>query len=421
MGEAHMGATGAKGRDAPHPAGPLVAYVVGTFDTKERELLFLKARLEDAGTKTLTIDLSTSGRLAAADVSAREVASHHPQGAEAVFTGDRGSAIAAMATAFVRFLRSRRDVGGVIGAGGSGGTALATSGMRALPIGVPKVMASTVASGDIAEYVGSSDLTMMNSVTDVSGINQISERILSNAAHALAGMIAFRREPAEGVKPAIGLTMFGVTTPCVQAVARALEGQYDCLVFHATGVGGRSMEALVDSGLLVAALDITTTEVADFLFGGVLACTEDRFGAFIRSKIPYVGSVGALDMVNFGPKDTVPERYVGRNLYIHNPHVTLMRTTPEENRDMGRWIAERLNRMEGPVRFLIPSGGVSLIDAPGKPFHDPVADAALFESIKATFRPGPDRRLSKLPHAINDPAFVKALLEAFDEIAGARH
>jgi uncharacterized protein (UPF0261 family) len=204
-------------------------------------------------------------------------------------------------------------------------------------------------------------------------------------------------------------------------VTRALEDRYDCLVFHATGVGGRSMEALVDSGLLVGALDITTTEVADFLLGGTLACTPDRFGAFIRSKIPYVGSVGAVDMVNFGPMQSVPERYRGRNLYVHNPQVTLMRTTPDENRAIGRWIAERLNLMEGPVRFLLPLAGVSLIDAPDKPFYDPFADAALFESIEATFRPAPDRRLSKIPYAINDPAFVKALLDAFYEIAGARH
>jgi uncharacterized protein (UPF0261 family) len=395
------------------------AYVAGTFDTKERELLFLKSRLESAAIRTVTVDLSTAGQSAHADISPREIASHHPDGVDAVFTGDRGSAIAAMAVAFERFLLSRHDIGGVIGAGGSGGTALVTLAMRALPVGLPKVMVSTVASGDVAKYVGPSDLTMMHSVTDVSGINRISERVLSNAANALAGMIAFRREPASDVKPAIGLTMFGVTTPCVQAVARALEDRYDCLVFHATGIGGRSMEALVDSGLLLGALDITTTEVADYLFGGVLACTPDRFGAFIRRKIAYVGSVGAVDMVNFGPIETVPERYRHRNLYVHNPQVTLMRTTPEENREIGRWIAERLNLMEGPVRFLLPSKGVSLIDAPGKPFHDPDADAALFESIETTFRPGPNRRLSRLPCAINDQDFVRALVEAFGEIAGA--
>lgn len=397
-----------------------IAYVVGAFDTKERELLFVKSRLEDAGIATVTVDLSTSGAAGNADISPGQVAAHHPDGAGAVFTGDRGSAVTAMASAFERFILTRRDLAGIIGAGGSGGTALATPAMQALPVGVPKIMVSTVASGDIAKYVGSSDLAMMPSVTDVSGINRISERVLSNAAHALAGMIAFRRAPAGDLAPAIGLTMFGVTTPCVQAVARALEQRYDCLVFHATGVGGRSMEALVDSGLLVGALDITTTEVADFLFGGVLACTPDRFGAFIRRKIPYVGSVGAVDMINFGAMETVPERYRGRNLYVHNPQVTLMRTTAQENREIGRWIAERLNLMEGPVRFLLPLRGVSLLDAPDKPFHDPAADAALFESIEATFRPGPRRKLLKLPCAINDAAFAEALIGAFDDIAGAQ-
>jgi uncharacterized protein (UPF0261 family) len=408
---------------AASPAGSPVpngaAYVVGTFDTKERELFFLKSRLEAAGIKTVTVDVSTSGQSAKVDVPPREVASHHPDGAQAVFTGDRGAAVAAMAVAFGRFILSRHDVSGVIGAGGSGGTALVTSGMRALPVGVPKVMVSTVASGNVANYVGASDLTMMHSVTDISGINRISERVLSNAANALAGMIYLRREPAKDIKPAIGLTMFGVTTPCVQAVTRALEDRYDCLVFHATGIGGQSMEALVDSQLLAGALDITTTEVADFLFGGVLACSPDRFGAFVRRKIPYVGSVGAVDMVNFGPMDTVPERYRRRNLYVHNPQVTLMRTNPEENRQIGRWIAERLNLMEGPVRFLLPLGGVSLIDAPGKPFYDPAADAALFESINSAFRPGPNRRLSSIPCTINDQAFVQALVGAFDEVRGA--
>jgi uncharacterized protein (UPF0261 family) len=394
------------------------AYVVGSFDTKERELLFVKSRLEGAGIETVTVDLSTSGEAGNADISPGQVAAHHPEGAGAVFTGDRGSAVTAMAAAFERFVLTRGDLAGIIGAGGSGGTALATPGMRALPVGMPKIMVSTVASGDIAQYVGSSDLAMMPSVTDVSGINRISERVLSNAAHALAGMIAFRRAPTADLAPAIGLTMFGVTTPCVQAVARALEQRYDCLVFHATGVGGRSMEALVDSGLLVGALDITTTEVADFLFGGMLACTPDRFGAFIRRRIPYAGSVGAVDMINFGAMETVPERYRSRNLYVHNPQVTLMRTTAQENREIGRWIAERLNLMEGPVRFLLPLAGVSLLDAPDKPFHDPAADAALFESIEATFRPGPRRKLLKLPCAINDAAFAEALIGAFDEIAG---
>jgi uncharacterized protein (UPF0261 family) len=276
-----------------------------------------------------------------------------------------------------------------------------------------------VASGDVRRYVGASDICMMHSVTDVSGINRISERVLGNAAHALAGMIAHRSRETGASRPAVGLTMFGVTTPCVQAVTRALEDRFDCLIFHATGTGGQSMENLVESGLLAGVIDATTTEIADLHMGGVMSAGEDRLGAIMRTRIPYVGSCGALDMVNFGPRDTVPERYRHRNLYVHNPQVTLMRTTPEENAAMGRWIAERLNRCEGPVRFLIPEGGVSMIDAPGRPFHDPAADRALFDALETTFRPAPNRQLIRLPGNINDPAFADALVRSFLEVVGA--
>jgi uncharacterized protein (UPF0261 family) len=258
----------------------------------------------------------------------------------------------------------------------------------------------------------------MYSVTDVAGINRISEQVLSNAAHALAGMITHARRAQSETKAAIGLTMFGVTTPCVQAVAKALEERFDTLVFHATGTGGQSMEKLADSGLLAGVIDVTTTEICDLLMGGVLSAGEDRFGAIIRTRIPYVGSCGALDMVNFGPIDTVPAHYKNRNLYQHNPQVTLMRTTAEENERMGRWIGERLNRMEGPVRFLIPEGGVSLLDQPGRAFHDPAADAALFKGLETTVRQTPRRRLVRLPCNINDPAFAEALVKNFLEIVG---
>ena len=227
-----------------------------------------------------------------------------------MFTGDRGSAVTEMAIAFERFVMTRRDLGGIISAGGSGGTALATRAMRALPIGIPKVMVSTVASGDVKPYVGPSDICMMHSVTDVSGINSVSERVLSNAAHALAGMIthAGRTATSSQTKPAIGLTMFGVTTPCVQGVTKQLEDRYDCLVFHATGIGGQSMEKLVDSGLLAGVIDATTTEIADEVGGGLLSAGPGRLDAIIRSRIPYVGSCGALDMINFWAMDTVPAR-----------------------------------------------------------------------------------------------------------------
>ncbi|MEO6271411.1 MAG: Tm-1-like ATP-binding domain-containing protein [Lautropia sp.] len=402
------------------------AYVVGTFDTKARELFFLRSCLDKLGLRTVTVDLSTSGGPSPAMIHPREVARHHPRGEDAVFTGDRGSAVAEMALAFARFLPQRRDLGGVIAAGGSGGTALATAAMRELPIGLPKMMVSTVASGDVKPYVGPSDICMMYSVTDVSGINRISARVLSNAAHALAGMLAWSGAGKSGsesrgaadLKPAIGLTMFGVTTPCVQAVARQLEDSFDCLVFHATGTGGQSMEKLVDSGMLSAVIDVSTTEIADEIAGGMLSAGPSRLDAFIRTRIPYVGSVGALDMANFWAMDTVPSRFKGRKLYSHNQNVTLMRTTPDENRRIGQFIVDKLNQMTGPVRFLLPEKGVSMLDADGQSFRDAAADQALFDSIAAGFRTTPDRRLIRLPLHINDPQFSDALVASFHEISG---
>ncbi len=400
------------------------AYVAGTFDTKARELFFIRQRLEKLGLRVVTVDLSTSGKPSPASVHPREVARHHPQGESAVFSGDRGSAVAAMAQAFERYVRTRRDVGGIISAGGSGGTSLATPGMRALPIGVPKVMVSTKASGDTRPYVGPSDICMMYSVTDVQGINRISEKVLANAAHALAGMVMHPLAESAVTKPALGLTMFGVTTPCVQAVAKRLQDNFDCLVFHATGVGGQSMENLVESGLLAGVIDVSTTEVADEIGGGVLSAGATRMDVFARHALPYVGSCGALDMVNFGAWDSVPERFKARKLYRHNPTVTLMRTTVDENRRIGEFIAAKLNAMLGPVRFLIPEGGVSAIDKPGQPFHDPQADRMLFTSIEQHFRAGPERKLIRLPHHINDDAFAAALVAAWHDVqvaaAGAR-
>src|SRR5579883_2780101 len=359
------------------------ALVVGTYDTKGKELNYIAERLKALGIPTRRVDLSTSGKPTRADVPALQVASFHPLGAGAVMSGDRGASVTAMAEAFARWIVHQHDIGGIISAGGSGGTTLATAGMRALPVGVPKIMVSTVAAGDVARYVGGTDIMMFHSVADVQGLNAITEQVLGNAAHALAGMIAqlptaeAREAKRKHAKPALGITMFGVTTPLVQAVSRALEQDYDCLVFHATGIGGRAMERLADSRLLVAMLDLTTTEVADMIVGGVFPADQDRCGAAIRTQMPYVGSVGALDMVNFGPRETVPEKFRGRKFVVHNPNVTLMRTTRDENRAFGEWIGARLNQMNGPVRFLLPEGGVSMLDAPGQPFYDPEADAAL--------------------------------------------
>ncbi len=395
------------------------AYIVGTLDTKGAELLYVRDLLAADGVQACVVDVGTGGsaRPAGVDVSAAEVAAHHPDGADAVLSlDDRGQAVTAMGEALARFLPTRDDIGGVIGAGGSGNTALVSIGMQALPIGVPRVVVSTVASGNVAPYVGPNDITMMYSVVDIAGLNRISRVVLANAAHALAGMMRGEAPAAED-KPAIGLTMFGVTTPCVDQVRTALEGRYDCLVFHATGTGGRSMEKLVDSGLVLGCIDSTTTEVCDHLMGGVFSAGGDRLGAFARTGLPYVGSCGALDMVNFGARETVPAQYEGRTFHIHNPNVTLMRTTPDENRAMGEWIGARLNACEGPVRFLIPEQGVSLIDAPGMPFHDPDADAALFEALERTVEQTDARRLIRLPLHINDDDFARALVECWNEIA----
>ncbi len=417
---AALSGTGDEGRVLEFPVSATTmraAYVAGTFDTKGRELFYLRDCLEKLGLRTVTVDLATSGKPSPAMVHPREVARHHPKGERAVFTDDRGSSVSQMAIAFANFIERRRDLGGIISAGGSGGTSMATAAMRRLPIGVPKVMVSTVASGDVKPYVGPSDICMMYSVTDVSGINRISERVLANAAHSLAGMIAYARtDRAVETKQALGLTMFGLTTPCVQQITKLLEERYDCLVFHATGTGGQSMEKLVESGLLSAILDITTTEIADETVGGVLTAGPERLDAIVRSRIPYVGSCGALDMVNFWAMSTVPAQFKGRNLYKHNDNVTLMRTTPEENVRIGRFIVDKLNRMEGPVRFLIPEGGVSGIDAPGKPFWDPAADKALFDTIATNFRAGTSRKLIRVAHHINDPEFADAAVAAFNEV-----
>jgi uncharacterized protein (UPF0261 family) len=395
------------------------AYIVGTFDTKGRELFYLRNCLDKLGLRTVTVDLATSGKPSPAMIHPREVARNHPKGERAVFTGDRGSAVTEMALALEGFLAQRRDLGGIISAGGSGGTALATQGMRRLPIGVPKVMVSTVASGDVKPYVGPSDISMMYSVTDISGINRISEKVLANAAHSLAGMIAFgsTRKTSSESKPALGLTMFGLTTPCVQAVTRQLETEYDCLVFHATGTGGQAMEKLADSGLLAGVIDVTTTEVADEIVGGVLTAGPTRMDVFSRHKLPYVGSLGAADMVNFWAYETVPSQFKGRTLYKHNSNVTLMRTTPEEAARIGRFIVDKLNRMDGPVRFLIPEGGVSGLDRPGGPFWDPAADKALFDVIASSFRSGGNKKLLRLKHHVNDQAFADALVANYNEIA----
>ncbi|MGE9551672.1 Tm-1-like ATP-binding domain-containing protein [Erwinia amylovora] len=394
-------------------------YAAATADTKGRELFYVSECIAATGAEVVTVDLSTQSVNGAsgADFPPELIADFHPQGRDAVFCGDRGKAIDAMALAFKIFLSRRQDLVGVIGLGGSGGTALITPAMQALPVGVPKVMVSTMASGDVAGYVGASDISMVYSVTDVAGLNRISRRVLGNAAHQVAGAVLFETENDEEAKPALGLTMFGVTTPCIQNVSAKLEKDYDCLVFHATGSGGRAMEKLTDSGMLSGLLDLTTTEVCDLLFGGVLACDETRFDAVAKKKIPCVISCGALDMVNFGHPSTIPAKYAGRLFYHHNAQVTLMRTTPEENVAMAKWIADKLNRCEGEVVFLIPLGGFSALDAPEQPFWSPDANQAFITTLEATLLQTARRKIVRLPYNINHPEFAQAAVQQFRQLA----
>ena len=393
-------------------------YVIGTLDTKGAELRYAAERVRAAGAEAVLVDVGTQGAGQGADISSEEIAAHHPDGPGAVLgLTDRGEAVSAMAKALTAWLTARPDIGAVLGLGGSGNTAIVTEAMRALPIGVPKLMVSTVASANVAPYVGPNDIAMMYSVVDVAGLNAISRRVIGNAANAAAGM-ALGAVPLEASdKPGLGMTMFGVTTACVTMVREAMEASHEVYTFHATGTGGQSMEKLADSGLVAGLIDVTTTEVADLLVGGIFPCTEDRFGAVIRTGLPYVGSVGAVDMVNFGARETVLARFDGRHFHVHNAQVTLMRTTSEENRRIGEFIVSRLNRMSGPVRFLLPLKGVSAIDAAGQPFHDPAADAALFDAIRQGWQDAPNRQLVELDLHINDPAFAAALVGNFREIA----
>ncbi len=397
----------------------LPVYVIGTFDTKGDELHFAAERVRAAGATVITVDVSTTPSSALSDISASDVARFHPEGAMTVLgLTDRGQAVGAMATALTRYMLAKNNVGAVLGLGGSGNTSIVTAAMRALPVGVPKLMVSTLAAGDVSHFVGASDIMMMHSVADIAGLNDITRAVIGNAAHAVAGMVSHTLPRSAAVKRTVGLTMFGVTTPAITQIRSLIECDAECFVFHATGMGGQCFEKLIDSGFLSAAIDLTTTEVADFLFGGVLPCTPDRFGAIIRRKVPYVGSVGAVDMINFGPRETVPLQYASRNLHVHNSAVTLMRTTAEECRTIGAWIVDRLNRMDGPVVFLLPLKGVSAIDALGQVFYDADADTALFDAIRKNWRSAANRKLIEVDAHINDAAFSDAVVCAYRDITG---
>jgi uncharacterized protein (UPF0261 family) len=398
--------------------------LVGTLDTKGIEYGFLADRVREAGADVLLVDAGVLGEpQIEADVAREEVAAAAgADHAALVAAGDRGAAVDAMgrgAAAVLSRLHAEGRLDGVAAVGGSGNSSIAAQAMRDLPVGVPKLIVSTVASGDTRPYVGAVDVTMMYSVVDIAGINQISAQILTNAAGAIAGMARARVPELGSERPLIGATMFGVTTPCVTRARERLEELgYEVLVFHATGTGGQSFEALATGGYLVGALDATTTELADDLVGGVLSAGPDRLEAVGRTEIPQVVSLGALDMVNFGPRDTVPERFEGRNLYVHNPTITLMRTTPEEMAELGRRIARKLNGAAGPTVLFVPLRGVSAIDVEGQPFHDAEADAALFDAL----REGIDAsrvEVHEVDADVNDPAFATALADRLHELIEA--
>ncbi len=396
--------------------------LIGTFDTKGEEFSFLRDRIERAGLQTLMIDVGVLGSPPfAADISQAEVAAAANEDLAALQKErDRGRSVTAMAlgaTVIVARLHAQGAINGVAALGGSAGTTIATAAMRVLPYGFPKLMVSTLAAGDIKPYVGIKDICMMPSVLDISGLNHVSRRILNSAAGAICGMVAAEPAPTSEDKAVIAATMFGVTTPCVTAARRMLEERgYEVLVFHATGTGGQTMEQLIEDGAIQAVLDLTTTELADELVGGVMSAGPSRLEAAGRKGIPQLVCPGAIDMVNFGPVETVPVQFRRRQLYVHNPTVTLMRTTPEECAEIGRITATRLNRALGPVTVLIPLQGVSAIDRVGGPFHSPEALNSYCRAVKANLSSGIN--LVELDAHINDESFARAaadlLLESID-------
>jgi len=394
--------------------------LIGTLDTKGYEYDYVRSRVRERGLDVVLVDVGVlAPPLVAPDIHRDEVARAVGADARALAAaGDRGAAVETMARGaaeVVKRLHAEGQLDAILGLGGSGGSTLITHAMRQLPVGVPKLMVSTVASGDTRPYVGAVDITMMYSVVDIAGLNGLSKRILSNAAGAIAGMATAAVPREGGGKTLVGATMFGVTTPCVTAARERLEELgYEVLVFHATGTGGQSMEALVDGGFLAGVLDITTTELADDLVGGVFSAGPDRLETAGIHGLPQVVSLGALDMVNFGPMDTVPSQFKNRLLYKHNATVTLMRTTPEENTELGRRIARKLNGARGPVILYIPLKGVSAIDVEGQPFYDPAADAALVAALRETLDPHVEVR--EMNTDINDPAFARAMADALHEL-----
>ena len=394
--------------------------IVGTMDTKGLEFAFIKAQIEASGVSTCVVNTGIMGEpQLAPDVSADEVARRAGSSLQALRDeGDRGNSVAVMAqgaSAIVAEKQAAGEIDGIISLGGSAGTTIGTTAMQAVPVGVPKIMVSTLASGDTSPYVQSKDICMMYSVVDIAGINRLSRQILANAAGAIVGMVNAEAPAAmEADKPLIAATMFGVTTPCVTKAREILEAAgYEVLVFHATGTGGQAMEDLVRGGFLAGVLDVTTTELADELVGGILSAGADRLEAAGHAALPQVIAPGALDMVNFGPPDTVPEKFRNRLFYQHNPTVTLMRTTPEEMAELGRIMARKLSEARGTTTVIIPTQGVSAIDKTGQPFDSPEARAAWCENLKANI--GRNVTVIEMDAHINDDEFAKKLAETLLE------
>jgi len=396
----------------------MAVVIIGTLDTKGGEIDFARSVVESQGVDVHVVDVGVMGDPEFdPNTSAAEVAEAAGTTLEQLReSGDRGEAMEAMgdgATAVATQLHEQGVLSGVLGLGGSGNTSIATTAMRALPVGVPKLMVSTMASGDTGPYVGSRDIAMLYSVADIEGLNQLSRQVISNAALAMVGMVANEPDVDVEDKPTIGITMFGVTTPCVQTAREILEEKgYETIVFHATGTGGKAMESLVEEGVIDGVLDVTTTEWADELVGGNLAAGPERLEAAGEMGVPQVVSTGALDMVNFGPRDSVPEAFGDRHFHVHNPQVTLMRTTAEENAELGESIAGKLNGATGPTALLLPLGGVSMLDVEGEDFYDPEADAALFDALRDHLDDGVE--LVEMDDDINDDEFAKALANKLD-------
>ena len=391
---------------------PKTVYCIATLDTKGPDAEFVTHLIRGWGLNVVLLDVGTQSPPTVKADLGRETLVNPNQ----LINFSRAEAIEEMASALTSFLKSEfacGRLGGVIGMGGTGGTALICPALRALPIGLPKVMISTVASGDTKPHVGTSDIFMVYPVVDVAGLNQVSRTVYAQAAAAIAGMMEHQIPQETKAKKTVGITMFGVTTPCVTRIKDLLEtAGWEVFTFHATGTGGRAMESLVASGFLSGVIDLTTTEVADEIAGGIFPAGPERMDVILESRIPYVLSAGAMDMVNFGAFDSVPAKYQNRNLYKHNSQITLMRTTPEENRTAGEWIAKKLVGSKGPWRVIFPLGGVSSLDAPGKPFEDKIADEAFFQAVESGLG-RESNRVTRDPRHINDTGFAQAVTDQF--------